>query len=257
MESAFIIRQAVASVSQLRTETAKSPALLTAVSSIKSFQAERFRSSYADLLASDAYGPATRFFLEELYSNKDFAERDSQFSRIAGALQTLFPKQVVKTAVSLAQLHRLTEELDHAMGHALLMTPSSGHASLDYVRAWNTVGRHSDREQQLQTVLVVGEELDRLTRMPGLRLMLRMMRRPAHAAGLGALQQFLEAGFDTFAAMSGKLELATAFLSTIKTRESELIDTLFTINTNQEDEAIAQQLPSPLGYISKRAANTP
>ena len=246
MESADIIRQAVSSVTELRLETARSPDLLAAVGSVKGFQAERFRASYADLLASEAYGPATRFFLNELYSNKDFTERDAQFSRIAGALQTLFPKQVVKTAVSLALLHRLTEELDHAMGRALLDMPLRGQPNVDYVRAWNTVGRHEDREQQLQTVLLVGEELDRLTRLPGLRLMLRMMRRPAHAAGLGALQQFLEAGFDTFATMSGKQQLTKEFLEIIKLRESELIDALFSINTKQDDEAIAQQLPNSL-----------
>ena len=44
----------------------------------------------------------------------------------------------------------------------------------------------------------MGNELAQLTRKPGLRTMLRMMRKPAHAAGMGALQQFLESGFDTF-----------------------------------------------------------
>ena len=48
----------------------------------------------------------------------------------------------------------------------------------------------------------LGQDLTRFTRMPGLRMMLRMMRKPAQAAGLGALQHFLETGFDTFGAMA-------------------------------------------------------
>jgi hypothetical protein len=243
MEPADIIRDAVASVAQLRLESAASPKLRNAIQTVKAFQANRFRISYADMLVSDAYGPATRFFLDELYSDKDFTERDIQFSRIAGALQNLFPNQVVKTAVSLARLHRLTEELDHAMGQAWLGSDATGQPGVNYVRAWNVVGRADDRTQQLETVLVVGAELERLTRMPGLRMMLRMMRRPAHAAGLGALQSFLEAGFDTFAAMSGKRQLATEFLATIHARETALMGDLFAINVTADSQTIALQLP--------------
>jgi hypothetical protein len=66
----------------------------------------------------------------------------------------------------------------------------------------------------------------RLTRKPGLRTMLRMMRAPATAAGLAALQRFLEAGFDTFAALARSGHAAN-FLRTIADRESALIGRLF------------------------------
>lgn len=241
MEPAETIRNAVAAVSLLRVQTVASPALLEAVKRVKLFQAQRFRATYADLLDSKDYGPATQFFLNELYSDKDFAQRDVQFAKIAGALQTLFPKQVVQTAVTLAQLHRLTEELDHQMGISFLSTSSSSTDEVAiYVQAWNTVGRQPDREIQLKTVLSVGLELERLTRTPGLRLMLKMMRRPAHAAGLGALQTFLEAGFDTFAAMSGKQQLVARFLSTIEERESKLIQALFSPGTARIEKHLRQ-----------------
>lgn len=239
MEPAETIRSAVTAVSLLRLQTTASPTLLRAVRKIKLFQAQRFRATYADLLASEDYGRATQFFLEELYSDKDFAQRDAQFAKIAGALQTLFPKQVVQTAVTLAQLHRLTEQLDHEMGIAVLLASDADEVSA-YVQAWNTVGRRNDRGLQLKTVLTVGLELERLTRTPGLRLMLKMMRRPARAAGLGALQAFLEAGFDTFAAMSGKKQLVAAFLSIIEEREDRLIQGLFSTNSVQVEKYLRQ-----------------
>jgi hypothetical protein len=49
------------------------------------------------------------------------------------------------------------------------------------------------------------------------------MRGPAQMAGLGALQHFLETGFDTFRAMRG----AGEFLATVKQREAALAQTLF------------------------------
>jgi hypothetical protein len=75
-------------------------------------------------------------------------------------------------------------------------------------------------------VMAIGDEMARLTRAPGLRTMLRMMRGPATAAGLGALQRFLENGFDTFAAMA-RGGHAPAFLRIVEARESALIGSLF------------------------------
>lgn len=239
MQSGQTIRNAVAAVSLLRVQTLASPPLLAAVKGIKLFQAQRFQTTYADLLASDDFGAATHFFLDELYSDKDFVQRDAQFSKIAGALQTLFPNQVVHTAVTLAELHRLTEELDHEMAVAVL-SGSQGEQVAAYVEAWKSVGRRADRELQLKTVLSVGLELQRLTQTPGLRFMLKMMRRPAHAAGLGDLQTFLEAGFDTFAAMSGKKQLVKTFLSTIEEREGRLIDALFSQNGSHANRYLSQ-----------------
>lgn len=232
MEPAKTIRNAVATVNALRMEADASPLLLEAVMQIKRFQENRFRATYADLLASDDYGPASQFFLNELYSDKDFAQRDAQFAKIAGALQTLLPKQLVHTAVVMAQLHRLTEELDHQMGIASLSRIDAD-LTVIYAQAWKKVGRPADRQLQLKTVLSVGMELERLTRTPGLRLMLKMMRKPAHAAGLGALQQFLEAGFDTFAGMSSQKHLVKSFLLTVEQRETKYIDWLFSADAFQ------------------------
>ena len=71
------------------------------------------------------------------------------------------------------------------------------------------VADNDSRQRQLAVVLELGHALNRLTRMPGLRTMLKMMRRPAGVAGLESLQKFLEAGFDAFADMRGADEFLT------------------------------------------------
>lgn len=231
MDAAHTIRDALARVSTLRTEAMSNPNLHTAIKAVKRFQARRFSGTYADLQASADYGSAARFFLEELYSDSDYSLRDAQFARIAGALQTFFPHQVVATAVSLAQLHALTEELDHQMAAVWAHCGSEDEADPDFISrymcAWKTIGRSEDRTRQLEVVLEVGAELDQLTRTRGLRLMLKMMHRPAMAAGLGSLQHFLEMGFDTFAGMSGRGERAREFLALVRQRESLWLSRLF------------------------------
>ena len=234
MDAAHTIRNAVAQVSALRLEALGNPALAAGIATVKRFQAERFTRTYADILTAGPYKGAARFFVDELYSGRDFTLRDAQFSRIAGALQTFFPKHVVATAVALAQLHALTEEIDHEMGR--VWVKKNGIDAADetqhYMQVWRIVGRREDRLNQLTNVLEVGRELDRLTRMPGLRLTLRMMRRPAHGAGLSSLQSFLETGFDTFGAMRGRDKGALDFLALIQTRESALIEALFSGDLN-------------------------
>lgn len=225
MNTAQTIREAVAEVERLREESRLLPSIGTAVTRLKRFQARRFAGTYADLLSSAEYAAATRFFLEELYSDRDFGERDAQFARIAGAVERLFPKDVAQTAAALAQLHALTESLDHAMSRIEAM---DGHDDITgYVRAWRSVDRRQDRMRQLERVVAIGAEMIRLTRLPGLRTMLRMMRGPASAAGMSALQRFLESGFDTFGAMSRQRGSAERFLQLIQEREQGLIDLLF------------------------------
>jgi hypothetical protein len=226
MEAAETIRQAVARVNQLRTVQARQPELRDAVRAVKALQGRRFAGTYKDMFAGGPYAAAAKFFLLELYSDGDFAERDAQFARIAGAIEKFFPAIVVQTSVNLAKLHALTEDLDHAMAVEWVAKDSAEPDAARYVDAWRKVGRREDRLAQLKEVLAIGDEMARLTRTPGLRTMLRMMRGPATAAGLSALQRFLEMGFDTFAAMA-RGGYAPAFLRTIEQRESALIANLF------------------------------
>ncbi len=203
-----------------RTRRATDAALSARVRAIKAFQQERFARTYADLLADPRYAGAARFFLDELYGPGDFAQRDDQFGRIVPGLVRLFTTEVVQTVLALSQLHALSEELDTAMGRALAQ-PAVDDGR--YGEAWRAVGQPEQRESQIVLTLAVGNALDRYTRKPLLRQGLRLMRKPAEAAGLGALQHFLETGFDTFREMRG----AEQFLGTVARRERALAAALF------------------------------
>jgi hypothetical protein len=242
MDAASAIRDSIESVSALRARAAAQPAVGLAVASVKRFQMARFRRCYGDLMVSKDFGDASRFFLEELYGDADYSTRDQQFVRIAGTLATVFPASVVSTAVLLSQLHALTEELDHSMAshfvvHAL---PPSGLDTATYLSAWHSVGRRSDRQQQLADVLSLGHELAGLTRKPGLALLLKLMRHPAASAGLGSLQQFLERGFGIFAELARKKGKVSEFLSTVESRESEWLGQMFDASPDRDASALAQ-----------------
>lgn len=217
------IREHLQRVAAMRAQAGDAAKLTAAVRTVKRLQARRFRATYADLARQERTAPAVRFFLDELYGEHDFSRRDEQFGRIAGALERLFPAAVGQLAVDLAEIHALTERLDHALAGHWLALPDSASDTERYVLAWRLCGARDERQRQLTVVQHMGHELQRLTRMRSLRLGLRMMRKPASAAGLDALQHFLENGFDAFAALGN----ASSFLQTIAERETQWIDTLF------------------------------
>jgi len=95
-----------------------------------------------------------------------------------------------------------------------------------YRAAWQAVGRRADRDRQLALLADIGMALDRQTRAPLLATTLRLMRRPALAAGFARLHAFLEDGLSAFAAMGG----ATEFLAIIIGTEGPTIGNLFAVD---------------------------
>ena len=228
MSAAATILDSLHAVEAERALRAAEPGLDARATALKDFQQRRFSHTYADLLGSTRYGPASRFFLDELYGPRDYTLRDAQFAKVVPALVRVFPQEIVETVMHLARLHALSEALDTAMARRL------GAATVDpddYVRAWQEVGRPEDRRAQIELTIDVAARLDRLTGKALLRTSLHLMRGPARAAGLGELQSFLETGFDTFRAMHGARE----FLATVKTREETLAEALFAADLEAKD----------------------
>jgi hypothetical protein len=228
------ILETLAVVSAERKRRAADAGLSERVVGIKRYQHRRFSLTYSDLLASARFGPAAKFFLEDLYGPNDFTERDEQFVRVVPGLVRLFPKELVMTVRALGELHALSETLDTRMAMVL---PDRHLGPASYHRAWKLAATGDERDRQIGLMLQVGLALERYTRNVLLRNSLRLMRGPARAAGLGSLQRFLESGFDTFKSMHG----ATEFLNTVAYRERRLSAALFA--SEPGDTGLVGQLP--------------
>lgn len=218
-------------VSALRHRFLQAPGLERALCQIKTFQCNRFAVTYSDLLTQPAFAPACNFFLEEIYSPKDFEKRDAEFAKIAGAVERLFPRSIVRIAVTLADLHVLTERLDVRMAQTALEIPRATErgqlSEVLYREIWQKVGAKNDRLQQLTKVMLLGADLQKVVRLPGIRFTLLAMRGPAKAAKLSQLQAFLEAGFETFAALAKAPHGVEHFLETVHQRESLWIQKMY------------------------------
>lgn len=217
---ASTITQGLDQVRQLRALRSADAGLAARVDNVKQFQHRRFERDYADLLASARYGAAARFFLADLYGPFDFSARDAQFARIVPALQRLLSGDLLSVVEQLVRLHALSEELDQQMA---MHVGTEAMEEAAYAAAWRRVGRRDERLAQVELMLAIGRALDHHTRRPLLSATLRLMHGPAHAAGLGELQEFLQRGFSAFRSMGG----AEEFLRRIADNERALIERLF------------------------------
>lgn len=203
---------------------------------LQRWQAQRLARSFAPFLQDPAQRPAARFFLSDVYGDQDFSQRDADIARVLPLMQRLLPESLLRTLADAIALAALSHAFDLRMAQALHALAPSGRG-LDaelYAQAYRRVGHPRLRARQIALIEAVGHGLDTALRMPGVRRLLRLSRRPAHAAGLGTLQSFLERGFEAFAALGD----AQDFLAQIRDAETQVMRRLLVGD------------PDPFGFAS-------
>lgn len=211
----------LARVARHHDERAANPQLAGALGHLALWQSRRLRNTYADLEQTPRYATAMRFFEEDLYGGADFTQRDADLVRVVPAMKRLMPANVIDTVAVAVELNALSQDLDRAVVDAL---GERAHAFgvAEYCDAYRRAGRFDGRRRQIELIGDVGVSLDRFVQKSVLRTALTMMRQPARLAGLSALQDFLERGFESFAQMRGAAE----FLATIQSRETVIHESI-------------------------------
>ena len=182
---------------------------------LRAWQAARLASTYGDLLHDPECVDAVKFFLTDLYGPEEHTRRDQDLARAWSVLSRTLPRATLGLLDRAIQLQTLTAELDEAMAQQLAAGPVTQES---YAAAYRAVGRPEARHRQIDLVLTIATDLERVVRHAWVGLALRAARLPARAAGYGALQDFLERGFAAFRRMKD----AGRMLSAIRERETRL-----------------------------------
>jgi hypothetical protein len=215
------ITQHLASVAQGRVALLRDQPKHASVLALKRYQSARLRATYADLRAQARFRAGVDFFTQDLYSDRDFTQRDADLLRIVPSIAKLFPLEALAAVEAALHLHALAEQLDAQMCENAAWTTEW--TPENYAIAWRAVGQAELRELQLELVQLTGERLDKLVRVPLIGVSLRAMSAPAALAGLTELHGFLLRGFDAFKALGG----ARDFLQCVRSREQALMRELF------------------------------
>ncbi len=214
------LRQLIERNAALRDVFADSPQALARLAELQQWQSQRLMKSHADLRANPRYRTAVEFFFNELYSGGDPRARDRDLRRVHHAMERLLPSEALRALMLAIELEIVSQELDADVVRGLPAGPITVES---YAEAYRRAGRRADRERQIELLGTIGGFLDHVVRKPIIRALVRFARGPAHAAGFGALQEFLERGLDAFEAMHG----AGEFLGTIRAREVRAMERVF------------------------------
>jgi hypothetical protein len=211
----------IARYREARGNIERDPGLAARSHALAAFQSRRLAGTHRDLRQSPRYRDAIDFFLADLYGPHDLSHRDEQIIRALDKLKRFLPTAALEALVRAFELHVLTMELDAATA-AKLKEPAEPDAAA-YAAAYRAAGRPTERELQIRLVGDIGALLDSVAHRPEVGLAIRLARGPAHAAGYGELQDFLERGYKAFRRMDG----ASEFLANIDQRERDLMRRLF------------------------------
>jgi hypothetical protein len=184
------------------------------LSELQKWQSRRLLRSHADLRANPRYRRAVEFFFEDLYGGCDPRGRDRDLARVQRVMERLLPRQALRALCLAIDLEVMSQELDAEVVRRL---PPGRITVETYAEGYRRAGRVADRERQIALLGVIGKYLDGVVHKPFVHRLVRFARRPAHAAGFGALQDLLERGLDAFKAMDGSEE----FLAIIRDRETK------------------------------------
>jgi hypothetical protein len=173
--------------------------------------------THKDLHSDPRYRAAVDFFTDELYGSGDPRARDRDLLRVERMMERLLPPDALAALCLAIELEVLTQELDVEVVRAL---PDAAITEERYAEAYRAVGRREDRERQIDLMYRIGQYLDGVVKKPMVRALVHLARGPAHAAGFGGLQDFLERGLAAFERMGG----AAPFLAAIRDREQEAME---------------------------------
>lgn len=194
---------------------------------LRHWQSARLARTHADLLNSARYRPAAEFFLEELYGDRDFHQREQELARIVPMLTRILPAGVLHTTALALELNALSYELDAEMTRTLV-SDFRFQEALDeatYIAAYRQCARYELRARQIDLVEQLGQDLQKIVRKHFIYTALKLAKTPARLAGVGELHHFLETGFHAFRQMGAD---AGTFIATITRREKDLMERLRT-----------------------------
>lgn len=190
---------------------------------LQEWQRERIARSFEDLARRESSRPAIHFFLSELYGGLDFRERDQDMEKVMPVMIRFLPDKTLGTMSEAFELQAISLEYDIEMAAWMRGEGLFGLDMSRYCTVYRACSDRPGRQRQIELIRKLGYDLKGLVRWPMVNTLVRLLRGPAHAAGFGTLQEFLEQGLAAFRA----LEDPVRFIDTIYEREWRSMQRMF------------------------------
>ena len=222
--AAALFRRAIQRGNELHAEYLDDPDLYESYDRFTRWQFDYMLPFFDDLLEPEGYAEAVDFIISDL-AGVGIAERDHDIERATPVIVRSLPTQGLELAAAAAELNAGALEFNLAICRQLLVDgrlPATITAA-DYFTACRQASSFEECMDLVDLTVALGDGLESLVRVPLIGMLLRTMRAPAHVAGFGALQEFLETGYLTFRRISD----IDHFLELLHTRMEKVFDRIY------------------------------
>jgi len=180
---------------------------------------------FTDLHERPGYAEAIDFTMSDLAGVR-ISGRDRDLERASPVITRMLPLKALETIAAAAQLNAHVLQVNLGIFRQL-QVDSELPAEIGERAYWLACREASTLDEctgLVHLAVKLGGTLKTLVKVPLLGGMLRAMRGPAHAAGFGALQEFLESGYSKFR----EIPDIDHFLGEIDTRMTEVFEMIYT-----------------------------
>ena len=222
--AAALFRRAIERSNELHAEYLDDPDLYESYDRFTRWQFDYMLPFFDDLLEPEGYAEAVDFIISDL-AGVGIAERDHDIDRATPIIVRSLPAHALELATAAAELNAGALEFNLAICRQLLVDGKLP-ATISEARYCTACREASSYEECMDLVnltVALGDGLKTLVRVPLIGMLLRTMRAPAHVAGFGALQEFLETGYLTFRRISD----IDSFLELLDARMEKVFDRIY------------------------------
>lgn len=194
---------------------------------LSAWQSQRLSRTHADMLRDPRFSQGCRFFLDDIYAPRDFSQRDYDGHRIYNFMNRFLPEATLAPLAMALEVNSLTQQLDLALAEALRehLGVVDRFDRTQYEEAYRLCDNYTTRLRQIQLIVTVGKQLERVRRVPFINTTLRLARGPAYRLGWFEMQDFLERGYLAWKS----IREPETFLSNIRQREVAILDRIYGI----------------------------
>jgi len=223
-QAAAKFRRAIARSNELHAEYLDDQGLSESYDNFTRWQLDYMLPFFSNLLEPEGYSEAVDFIVSDL-AGVGISERDREIQRATPVIVRSLPSHPLETAAAAVELNARALEINLGICRELLVDGKlpENLSETDYCIACREVSTYDECMELVDLAVQLGETLKRLVRVPLIGGLLRTMRKPAHAAGFGALQEFLETGYVTFRRISD-IDL---FLARLRERMSQVFGRIY------------------------------
>ena len=205
-------------------EIAEKAGLMATIRAVQTWQCKRLLASHQHMYQQKRFKPAVEFFIDELYGPNDFSQRDQDIARIVPKMSKFLPEKALHSLASALHLNTLSFELDFDLARKLVDTEVNRDT---YAKAYASCDNLATRQQQIDYIRILGNDLADVVRMKGISSLLFISRKPAKMAGVLALHEFLEKGFKSFKNIGNVQD----FIIPVVNKEQEIMQQLANPNS--------------------------